>query len=127
MKNSFKLKRILYICKHEGDIFIEEKKITLDLNTIKEKAVNSKIKFNPSAIAIHPVTKDMYVLSSSDRLLAVCDSNGTVKEAYMLDPDIFYQPEGISFYPNGDMLISNEGNKKKKTSPGNILLFLYKK
>ncbi len=29
-----------------------------------------------------------------------------------LPADIYYKPEGLSFYENGDLLVSSEGDKK---------------
>jgi hypothetical protein len=47
----------------------------------------------------------------------VLDKNGKPKTLKTLDSKAFYKPEGISFSPQGDMYISNEGKK----DPGNIL------
>ena len=47
-----------------------------------------------------------------------------IKEAYQLDPVVFKQPEGITFTPWGDMLISNEA---ADVGAPNILIFKYKK
>jgi hypothetical protein len=33
----------------------------------------------------------------------------------LLDPEMFNKSEGIAFYENGDMLITNEGQDKKPT------------
>lgn len=70
----------------------------------------------PSAIAIHPVSKDMYITDGPKSKLLVTDAGGAIKELYQLGSD-FTQPEGITFNPAGDMFISNEGAKKA----GNIL------
>lgn len=84
------------------------------LYTIDDKAVNKVLKddnakFKPSAAAIHPVNKRLYILSSAGNLLVVADNKGQPIEAYHLNPDEFPQAEGIAFAPNGDMYISNEG------------------
>jgi uncharacterized protein YjiK len=79
--------------------------------------------FTPSGIAIHPVTGELYVLSTRNNLLAVLDMSGTIKEITPLTHDLFVQPEGISFAANGDLYISNEGQKQL----GNILKFPYEK
>jgi len=47
-----------------------------------------------------------------------------VKEVYKLDPKIFKQPEGITFTPTGDLLISNEA---ALTGAANILIYKRKK
>ena len=67
--------------------------------------------FNPSAIAVHPITKEVYVLSAHDRVLAVYSDKG-LKSVFPLPAEVYYKPEGITFYENGDMLISSEGDKK---------------
>lgn len=75
--------------------------------------------FKPSGIAIHPLDGDIYIISSVGKLLIIMNRKGKVKEVKELDPEIFRQPEGICFSPDGDMYISNEGHGKK----GYILKF----
>ena len=70
---------------------------------------DDKAKFKPSAAAINPITKRLYILSSAGNLLVIADLHGQVIEAYHLNPNKFPQAEGIAFAPNGDMYISNEG------------------
>ena len=65
--------------------------------------------FDPSAAAIHPINKRLYVLSSAGNLLVIADTRGKIIEGYELNPDQFPQAEGIAFSPNGDMFIVNEG------------------
>jgi hypothetical protein len=81
------------------------------------------IKFRTSAIAIHPLTNKLFVVSANEHLLYVFDMNGNIEYLERLDPDMFNQPEGITFLKNGDMLISNEGQDKNPT----LLRFNYKK
>jgi hypothetical protein len=77
--------------------------------------------FQPSGIAIHPVAKDIYIISHIGKLLLVLDQSGKIYSVNRLDPKIFRQPEGICFSPEGDLFISNEGDGGK----GNILKFNY--
>lgn len=74
--------------------------------------VNTKVvKLNPSAISVHPLTKEIYVLSASNRLLAIYKKSKLIN-VFPLAEELFYKPEGISFTQNGDMYISTEGSKK---------------
>lgn len=82
----------------------------------------TKDKFKPSAAAFHPITNDLYIISSVNNLLVIADDSMRVKDAFALDPVVFKQPEGIAFAPNGDMFISNEA---ADLGPANILLFKY--
>ena len=76
---------------------------------VKTLLKDDNAKFDPSAAAIHPINKRLYVLSSAGNLLVIADTRGKIIEAYELDPERFPQAEGIAFAPNGDMFISNEG------------------
>jgi len=84
----------------------------------------AKQKFKPSAAAIHPVTGDLYIVSSVNKCLVISDTKGAVKKVYPLDADLYKQPEGIAFTPSGDMFISNEAADQGLP---NILYFKYKK
>jgi uncharacterized protein YjiK len=82
---------------------------TFSTAEVKNLLKDSDAKFDPSAACIHPKSKRLYVLSSAGNLLVITDTRGKVIEAYKLNPDQFPQAEGITFAPNGDMYITNEG------------------
>lgn len=88
---------------------------TISRGQIKTLMKNADAKFEPSAAAIHPINKRLYILSSAGKLMVVTDTRGQVMEAYELNPDNFPQAEGIAFAPNGDMYIANEGKFGKPT------------
>lgn len=104
--------------------FTDSPYFVLDVERISENLGTGKMKFKPSGIAVHPITKQLYIISSVNKALVVAEPDGKIKEAYQLDPVVFKQPEGITFTPWGDMLISNEA--AEAGSP-NILIFKYKK
>jgi hypothetical protein len=81
------------------------------------------LRFMPSSIAVHPVTRELFVLSAIDYVLAVFDQRGTVTGYARLNPSLFRQPEGITFLPNGDMVISNEAAGERAT----LLLFKWQR
>ena len=77
------------------------------------------ITFQPSGVAVHPITKNIYVIGSVGKLLLVLNPKGDVQAVVKLKRKIYRQPEGICFAPDGTMFISNEG----KGSKANILKF----
>ena len=79
---------------------------------------------DPSAIAVHPSTGELYVLSAADRLIAVY-GNG-LKDLFPLPAELFYKPEGLQFLSDGTLLISSEGDKKGFTPPS-VMLFEHRK
>lgn len=95
---------------------------TIEKEDIKAILQDANAKFDPSAAAIHPVNKRLYILSSAGNLLVITDNRGAVMNAFYLNPDDFPQAEGIAFAPNGDMFISNE----KKHGEPTLLRFRYK-
>lgn len=82
---------------------------------VKSLLKDSDAKFDPSAAAIHPLNKRLYILSSAGNLLVVADTRGKVIEAFRLNPDKYPQAEGIAFSPRGDLFITNEGKYGKPT------------
>lgn len=66
----------------------------------------------PSALGIHPVTGDIYITDGPGSKLLVTDAKGVIKTLYKLSDDEFMQPEGITFKPDGQLFISNEGKKQ---------------
>lgn len=82
---------------------------TFSTADVKNLLNDNDAKFDPSAAAIHPINKRLYILSSAGNLLVISDNRGKIIEAYKLNPEQFPQAEGIAFAPNGDMFITNEG------------------
>lgn len=92
----------------------------IDLNdqvfeNLKENKKESVIQ--PSDIAIHPKTGDIYITEGTKPKLLILDSKGKAKKLYQLKSSDFNQPEGVSFSHEGDLYISNEGGD----GTGNIL------
>jgi len=76
--------------------------------------------FSPSGIAIHPFTKEIYVISSALKRIIVLDGKtGKIKMGAHLDKKHLPQPEGISFDVEGNLYISSEG----KDAEGRLLRF----
>jgi uncharacterized protein YjiK len=65
--------------------------------------------FAPSGIAIHPITSEIFVISSQGKKLLILSPEGKKNALIELNPKNFVQPEGICFTPNGDLFISSEG------------------
>ena len=86
------------------------------------KVVEISLKFNTSEIALHPITKQLYILSANDHCLFICNNKGELEHIEQLNSITFNKAEGLSFYPNGDVLISNEGQAHQPT----LLKFNYK-
>lgn len=85
------------------------------------KSIHKKVKFHPSCLARHPLTKEWYIVSSVNKMLLVFDEQWKVKAMYDLNPDLFKQPEGLAFDAKGNMYISNEGVQGN----ANVLYFAY--
>lgn len=104
--------------------FSNSSAFTLNVSDIAGQLGLNKMKFKPSAATINPLTKELYVLSSVNKALVVADKNGNIKSSYNLSPRIYKQPEGITFTPAGDLIISNES---ADIGAANILIIKLKK
>lgn len=74
--------------------------------------------FRPSALAVHPSTHEIYILSSINNLVAILKTDGTLSKIIKLKGKEFLQPEGLAFTADGKLYISNEG----KGGKANIIL-----
>lgn len=92
---------------------------------INDQLNEENLRFKPSAAAIHPLTGELYILASVNKALVILDKDHSVKRCYKIDPGLFRQPEGITFTPKGDLIISNEANGKGTAA--DILFFKYDK
>lgn len=88
--------------------FSEEPVHILSWDAIGEKAGHELKSFNPSGAAVHPVNDDIYLLSSMQKLLVVCNSRWEVQQVTALDPEQFRQPEGMTFDTEGNLYIVSE-------------------
>jgi uncharacterized protein YjiK len=82
---------------------------SINSKDVKALLKDDDVAFKPSAAAINPQDKRLYILASAGQVLAITDTKGVVLEAYKLNPDWHPQAEGIAFTPKGTMFISNEG------------------
>ncbi len=94
----------------------------IDAELVRSLAPKKSSKFQPSAAAVHPVLKKLFILSSASNQLAIADLNGNVESVFVLRKKSFPQPEGLTFKGSGEMYISNEGISER----GSLLRFPYK-
>jgi len=81
------------------------------------------VKLMTSAIGIHPLNDHLYLLSATEHLLYIFNRTGELQHIETLRASLFNKAEGITFYANGDVLISNEGQELRPT----LLRFNYLK
>lgn len=74
---------------------------------------DSEFGFSPSALAIHPVSGHIYILSSVGKILMIISKEGRIEHIEKLKKSIHEQPEGICFDAAGNLYISNEGKGGK--------------
>lgn len=97
---------------------------TINIAEIQNLLSDDEAEFKPSAAGISPVDGKLYIVASVGKVIVVADSKtGKVEKVFRIDPVMYNQPEGMTFSPNGDMYISNEGGEGIAT----ILKFVYKK
>ncbi|RFP63511.1 hypothetical protein D0N36_18950 [Hymenobacter lapidiphilus] len=68
--------------------------------------------FAPSAVAVHPLTGHVFVLSARQNALVELAGNGELLAVAPLPENLFPQAEGLAFTPAGDLYIATEAGKK---------------
>ena len=112
-------KRAIYSFDLTAEKLSDNPTIKLDIQLILSMTDNVRKGFKPSAISIHPINNEIYIIDSVGKILVVLNADNSVKSVSSLPEKLFTQPEGLTFTPDGDLLISNEGDDVK----ANILYF----
>jgi uncharacterized protein YjiK len=86
---------------------------------LKRVLGSKNTKVRPSGIAVHPITHEVYMIASVGHALIIFHQDGRPKSFTPLKRNLFPQPEGITFSPEGDLFISNE----REGEGGTILHF----
>jgi len=107
--------RTVYKYDSKEDTVIQNPYIHLTTKMFEKEVENAGLSpsrhmpFMPSGIAIHPLTEDVFLLSSVGKLLVVFNKSGELVSMAPLKRAIFRQPEGICFDEKGNLFISSEG------------------
>ncbi|HBH23458.1 MAG TPA: hypothetical protein DDY13_08545 [Cytophagales bacterium] len=90
------------------DIYIDIKQVEDKLN---EKGLIPEwhLPFFPSGVAMHPVTKEVFVLAHKGKLMLVYSDEFELIDVVPLPKQILPQPEGICFDRSGNLFLSTEG------------------
>lgn len=122
------LKKAIYAFDVEGRPLSREPVYALDVRaftiSVPDHPVNEAVRsvlservdlsgFKPSDLAIHPVTGELFVLSSVRTALLSVRGNGTVSGVWKLPDSLLDQPEAMDFLPNGDLYIASEAGNFK--------------
>lgn len=70
--------------------------------------------FKPSEIAFHPISGELFVLSSVRETIIALDADGNPTAFWALPGDLLNQPEGMVFLPNGDLFIASEAGNQDR-------------
>jgi len=97
-------------------------RLGIDLLATLDKS-KGDVTFQPSDLAIHPFSGNIYLIGTVGDLLIVLHPQGEMLALIELDDRLFNQPEGICFGPRAELYISNEAGERRAT----ILKFERKK
>jgi len=95
---------------------------SINAEEARQKSTRKQNRLKPSAAAIHPITGEVYMISSINKLIIRMSLKGRIISVHPIKRADFEQPEGITFTANGDMLISNEAGENEQAT---LLLFKY--
>ena len=79
-----------------------------------ENVAGEKIDFYPASIAVHPVSHDIFIISTKDtKCIAQFTHDGKLKAFDYLEKEMLPQPEGICFDAKGNLYISTQARHGK--------------
>ncbi len=86
---------------------------------LDRQRVDGLAAFKPSALAVHPVSGEVYVLSSVRTAIAVLTPDGALRAVLPFPSGLVPQPEGMAFAADGTLYVSSEGPR----GPGLLLRY----
>lgn len=110
--------KVVYAFDLKTKKFYDDPVFIISLKELKEKFDIDE--FTPSGIEYNKLTETYYIISGKEVIIEVSQF-GEILDAVNLSKKIHKQPEGITFLPDGTLLIADEGKD------GNGLLTIYKK
>jgi len=91
--------------------FIDKPKFLISLKKLKKKFdIND---FSPSGIEVNPVNGNIFLISANPEVILELDTEGKILYAKDLKDKKHKQPEGITFFMNGGLIIADEANGQK--------------
>jgi uncharacterized protein YjiK len=88
-------------------------RIFFPLKELKDWDVDDK--FHPSAIEVHPETGSIVLAAAREEALLEFTARGRLLAAKELKRKDHPQPEGVTFLPDGTLLLADEGQGKRGT------------
>ena len=91
--------------------FIDKPRFLISLKKLKKKF---DIKdFSPSGIEVNPVNGNIFLISANPEVILELDTKGKILYAKELKDKKHKQPEGITFFMNGTLILADEANGQK--------------
>jgi len=103
-----------------GNEFSKAPVLTMKREEVEKISGTKMGRLKVSAGNINPLTGEIFIISSINKVLIVMDNEYNIKGVYELQRNVFGHPEGLCFAPDGTLFISNEAGESKKA---NVLIF----
>ncbi len=112
---AFDVEPVFTISRKQFKQYLKKIKGTETYDPLKREMKEAKkdMPIRPAAIAIHPKSNDIYILSAVGNMLLVLNAGKEIRSISYLSPDQYEQPEGITFDKDANLYIASEGRKKK--------------
>ena len=91
----------------------------LPTRTDRRGGERSALRLLFSCVAVEPRTGWIWLLSAVDRVLLAVDRDGTLQALHRLEAELLPKPEGVTFLPGGEMVLTSEG----VDGPGRLVVY----